>query len=287
MSVDLTFTRRARWVRRTARSLLSHLVLIALGLMFMFPLLWMLSTALKPREQIFTVPPTWVPRPMLWSNFIDVLSIFPFFLYLKNTLFYCAIAIIGTVASSCIVAYSFARIRWWGRNILFLTVLATMMVPGQVTMIPLYILFSRLGWVGSFKPLLIPAFFGNAFFIFLLRQFFLTIPQELSDAAKIDGSSEVGILLRIILPLSQPAIFTVVLFEFLGRWNDFMGPLIYLSDTERYTLSIGLQNLLGPHFAAWNLLMAGSSLTVVPILILYFFTQRTFVQGITLTGMKE
>jgi multiple sugar transport system permease protein len=184
------------------------------------------------------------------------------------------------------VAYSFSRIPWAGRNVLFLVTLATMMLPYQVTMIPLFIIFSRLGWVGTYLPLTAPRFFGDAFYIFLLRQFFLTIPQELTDAARIDGASELRIYTQIMLPLTKPALATILVFEFLARWRAFIGPLIYLSKPSMYTVSLGMQMFRMEHDTKWAWLMAASIMLTAPVIIFYFFVQRTFIQGITMTGLK-
>lgn len=211
-----------------------------------------------------------------------------FLVYLRNTLLVAVLGVIGTTLSSALVAYGFARIPWRGRDALFLVVLSTMMVPFAVTMVPLYGVFRALGWIGTLKPLWVPAFFGSAFNIFLLRQFFRTIPQDLSDAARIDGCSEFGIFWRIILPLSRPALAVVALFHFMWAWNDFMGPLIFLTKQETFTLSLGLQFYQSQHGGSeWHFLMAASTLMILPIVVLFFFTQRTFIQGISTTGMKN
>lgn len=272
--------------RKLLKKLLIHLVLIGVGISFLLPFYWLISTSLKSDTQLFQMPPAWFPAPIQWKNYPEALSYIPFLTYLKNTLFICAMTVLGTVISCSLVGYSFSRIRWRGRNILFIILLSTMMLPFQVTMIPVLIIFKTLGWVGSFKPLIFPSFLGSAFFIFLLRQFFMTIPYELSDAAKIDGCSEFGIYSRIILPLAKPALATVVLFTFIGAWNDFLGPLIYLSKESQYTLSLGLQAFISQHGAEWSLLMAASTVMIMPIVVLFFFTQKTFIQGITLTGLK-
>lgn len=210
-----------------------------------------------------------------------------FLVYLYNTLFVAVLGVIGTVFASSLAAYGFSRIRWPGRDACFLLALSTMMVPFAVTMIPLYAVFRWLGWIGTLKPLWVPAFFGGAFNIFLLRQFFLTIPQDLSDAARIDGCSEFGIFWRIILPLSKPALAVVALFHFMWAWRDFMAPLIYLTDQRTYTLSLGLQFYQSQHGGSeWHFLMAASTLMILPVIVLFFFTQRTFIQGISTTGMK-
>ncbi len=217
----------------------------------------------------------------------DKLGYSPFPQYAKNTIYICILSVIGTVAANALIAYGFARIQWKGREVLFWITLATMMVPFPVTMVPTYGLFKWLGWIGSFKPLWVPAWFGSAFNIYLLREFFRTIPTELTDAARIDGCSEFGIFMRIILPLSKPALSVVALFNFLYMWNNFLGPRIYLTDQRMFTLSLGLQSFQSQHGGTqWHHLMAASAVMVVPIIVLFFFTQRTFIQGITLTGMK-
>jgi len=211
-----------------------------------------------------------------------------FLVYLRNTLVVAVLGVIGTTLSSSLAAYGFARIPWRGRDTTFLVVLSTMMVPFAVTMVPLYGVFRALGWIGTLKPLWVPAFFGSAFNIFLLRQFFRTIPQDLSDAARIDGCSEWGIFWRVILPLSKPALAVVALFHFMWAWNDFMGPLIFLTRQDTFTLSLGLQFYQSQHGGSeWHFLMAASTLMILPIVVLFFFTQRTFIQGISTTGMKN
>jgi multiple sugar transport system permease protein len=264
----------------------SHIVLILLGLSFLFPFVWMLSTALKPEAQIFKWPPEWIPDQFIWSNFPEALTFVPFGSYVMNTLTICFWCVVGTCLSSSLVAYGFSRIQWPGRNILFMIMLSTMMLPYQVTMIPLFVLFKQIGWVGTFNPLIIPSFFGGAFFIFLLRQFFLTIPHELTEAAKIDGCSEFRIFWQVILPLARPALATVALFTFMNTWNDFLGPLIYLNDDTMYTVSLGLQQFIGQYGTRWGMLMAASTVATLPIIILFFFAQKTFIQGVSTTGIK-
>lgn len=268
------------------KPLIAHICLLILGISFLFPFVWMLSTALKPEAQIFKWPPEWIPDKFLWSNFPEALTFVPFGTYVTNTLTICLWAMVGTCISSALVAYGFARIQWPGRNFLFMIMLSTMMLPAQVTMIPIFVIFKKIGWVGSYKPLIVPAFLGAAFFIFLLRQFFLTIPQELSEAAKIDGCSEFRTFWQIILPLARPALATVALFTFMNHWNDFMGPLIYLSDEKMYTVSLGLQQFIGQYGTRWGMLMAASTVATLPIIILFFFAQKTFIQGISTTGIK-
>lgn len=223
-----------------------------------------------------------------WGNFLEVFHRIPFLAYARNTLIICALGVIGTTFVSALVAYGFARISWRGRDFIFMLTLATMMIPFAVTMVPLYAVFKKLGWIGTLQPLWVPSMFGSAFNIFLLKQFFMTIPGDLTDAARIDGCSEIGIFTRIILPLSRPALIVVALFHFLFAWNDFMGPLIYLTDKDTYTLSLGLQVFQSQHGGSeWHLLMAASAMVILPILIMFFFAQKTFIQGVALTGLKE
>jgi multiple sugar transport system permease protein len=223
-----------------------------------------------------------------WSNYAMVFKKIPFLTYAKNTLIVCILSVLGTTFASALVAYGFSRIKWPGREIFFMLTLATMMIPFAVTMVPLYGVFRKLGFIGSLQPLWVPYMFGSAFNIFLLKQFFMTIPQDLTDAARVDGCSEFGIFLRMILPLSKPALTVVALFHFMYAWNDFMGPLIYLTNQDTYTLSLGLQIFQSQHGGTeWHLLMAASAMIILPILILFFFAQKTFVEGIALSGMKE
>ena len=269
----------------------TYAALVGLGLGFAFPFVWMISTSLKFDYQIFPragnpFSLNLFPWPMRWENYPRALQTFPFLSYLYNTLYICVFSVIGTVFSCSLAAYGFSRVRWPGRNAVFILVLCTMMIPYQVTLLPVFILFRNLGWIGTFKPLVVPAFFGSAFFIFMLRQFFMTLPGELSDAARIDGCSELGILLRIIAPLAKPALATVALFTFMGAWLDFMGPLVYLNDERLYTLALGLLAFLGRHGADWSGLMAAGTVVVAPIIVIFFVTQRTFIKGIALTGMK-
>ncbi len=272
--------------RPPLRQGVTHAVLLGLGLFFFLPFYWLVSTSLKADAEVFAMPPVWIPKQLLWGNFGKAVNYVPFLLFLKNTLVICVLSVAGSVLSSSLVAYSFARIRWAGRDALFLVLLATMMLPGQVTMIPVFAVFRSLGWIDTILPLVVPHWLGTAFFIFMLRQFFLTIPLELSDAARLDGCSEWDIYRLVILPLSRPALATVGLFTFIGSWNDFSGPLLYLNDERQATLSLGLQQFVSQHGAEWSLLMAASTLMTVPIVLLFFFTQRTFIQGIAVTGLK-
>lgn len=268
------------------RTLGAHLALVGLGSFFFLPFYWLVSTSLKSDREIFAQPPVWVPSKLLWGNFLRAVEYIPFGLYLQNTLVICVLSVAGAVLSSSLVAYSFSRIRWPGRDPLFMLLLATMMLPAQVTMIPVFSIFRALGWIDTILPLVVPNWLGTAFFIFMLRQFFLTIPLELSDAARIDGCSEWDIYRKVILPLSKPALATVGLFTFINAWNDFGGPLLYLNDERKATLSLGLQQFVSQHGAEWSLLMAASTLMTVPIILIFFFAQRTFIQGIALSGLK-
>jgi len=264
------------------------IILAVAAVAFLLPLVWMISTSLKPKDQIFTYPLVWLPDPPQWLNYGKALNnpSFKFLLFLQNSLYYAISSTIGVVISCALVAYAFARLRWWGRDFWFIITLSTMMIPYPVTLIPLFLIFKEMGWVGTFKPLIIPNFLGAPFFIFLLRQFFLTIPMDLSDAARIDGANDWNIFWRVILPLTRPALITVALFTFLNTWNDFLGPLIFLNDGEKYTLAVGLAAFRGQYRTQWDLMMAASTVVTAPIVVLFFFAQRRFIQGITLTGMK-
>lgn len=347
---------RTRPLRRIAAQFFSHLVIIGVGLFFMVPFLWMISTSLKSNQDVSRVPPNWLPHtnrtvtvngedlPLYtveldggqhelalikiaegYGTFLDpanpnaesqeirmkfaepVLEVglrrqnYPdairtanrpslgvsFWTYVQNSGVIAILAIIGTLFSCSLAAYGFARIRWPGRDLAFYLVLSTLMLPFQVTMIPLYLFFTgRLGWGNTFLPLVVPTFFGNAFDIFLLRQFFRTVPEELADAARVDGASELRIFWNIMLPLSVPVLATITVFTFLWAWNDFQGPLIYLTDPRRFTMALGLKDYQQQHSVAWNQLMAASVMFTVPIVVLFFFAQRTFIQGVKLTGLK-
>jgi multiple sugar transport system permease protein len=264
----------------------TYVALIALGGLYLLPLLWMIATSLKTGPQAIGSPPTLVPSPFVWENYPKALTQINFPLALRNSLVYALPAVVGTVVSCSVVAYGFARIEWPGRDLLFLVLLATMMLPGQVTFIPLYVIYAKLGWIGTFLPLVVPTFLGNPFFIFLLRQFFRAIPEELSSAARIDGATELQILRRIILPLSVPALITVALFTFIDKWGDFFGPIVYLNNADLYPLSVAVQTFQSAHKTDWPLSMAASVVISAPLVILYFLAQRKFIEGINLTGIK-
>lgn len=277
-----------------AVTLLIHTVLIGLSLMFLFPFLWMLSTAVKPIDETMRQPPVWIPSNIQWNNFwdamkygSDTLGFIPFLVYTRNTVALCIIVVCGTVVSNAIVAYAFSRLEWKGRDTIFQLTISTMMIPYPVLMVPTFALFRQFDWIGTYRPLWVPAWFGSAFSIFLLRTFFKGIPFELSEAAKIDGASEWFIFRNIVLPLSKPALAVVALFAFMATWNDFLGPLIYLLDQKTFTLALGLQYYQSQAGGTqWNLLMAATSIAVIPILILFIFCQRFFIKGISITGLK-
>jgi multiple sugar transport system permease protein len=262
---------------------------------YLMPFVWMLSTSLKRVEQTATNPPQIIPHPVVWKNFVSVINSktahFP--LYTRNTLIIAALTVLGTTLSSAIVAYGFAKIKFKGRGFLFALMLSTMMIPFPVMMLPLFIVFRFIGdhtpiqMLGTFKPLWLPAWFGSAFSVFLLRQFFLTIPDDIGEAARIDGCSEWGIFWRIMLPLSRPALAVAALFSFMWAWNNFLGPLLFLQRPDQYTLALGLQAFQSAQGGTdWNLLMAASLLVMLPVLVLFFLAQKTFIRGIATTGLK-
>lgn len=268
--------------RYPATRWLAHAALIVVCLVLVFPLLWMLSTSLKPIEETMVVPARWVPETVQFRNYVETVQYIPFWTYTKNTLLACVLAALGTTFSSALVAFSFTRLEWPGKNALFGLTLATMMVPFPVLMVPLYMVFKELGWLGSLKPLWVPSFFGSAFNIFLLRQFFLRIPRSLPEAMTLDGASELTIFLRAYLPLSTAPLAVAAFFQFLYSWNDFLGPLLYLTDQNSFTLSLGLQfyqSQLGG--TQWHYLMAASLLTTLPLVLLFFFMQRSFLTGLS------
>jgi len=268
--------------------ILSYLVLIGLSCVFLIPFSWMLVTSLSDASQVRSLAGIdWTPSPIAWHNYKEALTVLPFHLFLKNTLIITIACIIGQTLSASLVAFGFSRMRFPGRNVLFILVLSTMMLPVQVTQIPTFVLFTYLRWIDTLKPLIVPAFFGGgAFFIFLLRQFFMTIPSELEDAAKIDGCSPLGIYWNVALPLSKPALATVAIFAFMAHWNDFMGPLIYIQSMENKTLALGLNSFKSLHGTEYQLLMAASIAVLLPVLVIFFSAQKYFVQGIVLSGIK-
>lgn len=279
---------RTNRLRGRLTSVSRHTVLIIVSVFFILPFLWMLSSSLKSNTQIFAQPIVWWPFPGHWDNFVIALTYpgFPFLQMLGNSIFYAGTVMIGTVISCSLVGYGFARFRFPGRNLLFMLTLATQMLPLIILFIPTYILFKSLGMIGSYAPLILPNFFGNAFFIFLMRQFFMGISWELSEAAKIDGASEFRIFWQIMLPLVRPALLVVAAFTLLWTWQDFFGPLVYLSDPSQYPLTLGLFAFQAQRTTEWALLMAGSVLVTLPLILVFAFAQRYFVQGISMTGIK-
>lgn len=277
---------RARWERRLWMGMI--LVILILGAIIMsMPFVWLVSSSFKPLEKIFIFPPEWIPNPFRPQNYTEALLYKPFGLYLFNTMRIVVLNMIAIVLTASFCGYGFARIRFPGRDFWFAIVLATLMIPYFVLMVPQFIMFSRMGWVDTFLPLTVPFFFGGgAFNIFLFRQFFRSLPEELADAGRIDGCTEFGIYWRIMLPLSKPALATVAIFTFLAAWNDYIGPLLYLRSDYNFTVAIGLATFRGVMKTEWNLLMAASTAMILPVILLFFFAQRYFVDGLVLSGLK-
>ncbi len=262
-------------------------LLVAGALVMLLPFLWLVSTSLKEQRQIFVYPPQWIPDPIRWQNYPEALTSLPFARYTLNTLIITSLTMIGVLLTSSLCAYGFARLRFPGRDLIFMVLLSTLMLPYAVIMIPQYIMFKYLGWIDTYLPLVVPFWFGGGIFnVFLLRQFFRTIPADLTEAARIDGASELRIYWRIMLPLAGPALAVVAIFTFINTWNDFLGPLIYLSSQTKYTMALGLASFKGLYATQWHYLMAASTVMVIPIIVLFFLAQRYFVQGIVMTGTK-
>lgn len=263
-----------------------QLMLVLGAVLFALPFVWMVSTSLKADRQIFAWPPVWVPDPFIWGNYPAVFIYAPLHQYFFNTLTIALAHVFGAVFTCSLAAYGFARVRAPGRDLIFMVMVSQMMVPYFVTLVPLYLLFARFDWVDTFYPLTVPAILGTPFYIFMLRQFFLTIPMELEEAAIIDGSGRLRIWWSIIMPLAKPALATVAIFSFMFAWNDFTGPLIFLNSREKFTLSLGLQAFMFERRTMWGPLMAASTMMILPILVVFFFAQKHFIQGIALTGIK-
>jgi len=284
--------------RRYLLTIANHAVLIGVSLMFILPVIWIVLTSLMTDQQALTSK--LIPDPVMWSNFVTVFEQVDLLRYTWNTVLYAGITTIGVVVSCVPVAYAFSRMQWKGRNVVFLLVLSTLMLPVQITTVPMFVVWARdvpdwllsafgvhVQFVGTLKPLIIPSFFGDAFSIFLLRQFFMTIPEELCDAVRVDGGGHWQILRRVIIPLSKPAIMAVALFHFIWAWNDFYGPLVYLGQSpQAQTLSLALSNFRGMHHTQWNLTMAATLIFMVPVVVIFFLAQRVFIEGVTLTGVK-
>ena len=287
------------WLRSISRrqlvgQILVYIMLLAIGFMLAVPFLWLVSSSLKTETDAFAIPPSFIPHPVQWSNYVMGLTEFPFVRSTMNTMIIVVWVMVGTVLSASLVAYGFARVRFPGRTALFIIVLSTMMIPSHVTLIPQYLLFRELKWLDSFKPLIVPHFFGGgAFYIFLLRQFFLTIPLDYDDAARIDGCGTFGVFWRIILPLSKPALGTMAIFTFMSQWNAFFEPLIYLNRFETQPLAVALTTWVqtahgttSMHYVPWVAIMAVSTMIALPPVMVFFFAQRHFIQGVVVSGMK-
>lgn len=269
-------------------NLVAYVLLSVAAFLAAFPFLWMFITSLKSPAEVFAYPPVFQPAVLQWKNYATALTLLPFHRFFGNTLQVAGAVVLGEILSASLVAWGFARFRFPGRDILFNILLATMMIPFVVRLVPLFILYRKLGWINSYLPLTIPSFFGTAFNIFLMRQFFMTLPKELMEAARMDGCSEPGIWYRIALPLARAPLGVVALLSFQNVWNDFLAPLIFLHDTQKYTIGLGLLGLIavGNQTELWHLLMAASTTMVLPLVVLFFFTQRSFVKGVTVSGLK-
>ncbi len=282
---------RPFWNKRTRRFIghtIVYIFMTGMGFIFLIPLFWMVSTSLKTFQQTWAWPPIWIPKPIVWRNYVELFEVAPFALFIRNTLILVFWDIIGSTLSDAMVGYGFARIRFKGREFMFMVLLATLMIPGEVTMIPRFLLFKYLGWYNTYLPLVVPQFFGGAFHIFLIRQYMRTIPLDLDDAARIDGANRFQIWYRIILPLCVPPLTIVVVHSFMASWNAFMGPLIYLNDSKKYPLAVALNMLRATVHGQtnWNLLMAGSLISVIPCIIIYYFAQNKLIGGIASVGLK-
>ncbi|WP_420365196.1 carbohydrate ABC transporter permease [Curtobacterium sp. L3-7] len=279
--------RKLTWPR-IAEAIAKHAVLIVLSVVFLMPLIWMVTGSFKTQADIGAFPVKWFPDTITTGNYTYGLQAFPLLQYFWNTLVICVPSMIGAALSSAMVGYGVSRIRWPWRNGIFTILIATMMVPFYVTMVPLFVAYRDVGWTGTYLPLIVPTFFGIPFFIFLMRQFFLGIPDALTDAARIDGAGELRIFVQVILPLCKPALAAVMLFQFLASWSDLLGPLLYLTKSSQYTLSLGLTFFQGAQGdTATGPLMAVSTIILIPIVVLFFFAQKTFIQGITMSGIKD
>ncbi|MEN6356770.1 MAG: carbohydrate ABC transporter permease [Armatimonadota bacterium] len=265
---------------------IAYAALILGSIVSLVPFLWMLGTSFKDPANVFLDPPQIWPKPWLWSNYSKAFSKMPFALYTFNTVRITAICMIGQMLSCSLVAFGFARMRFPGRNVLFVVLLATMMLPAQVTMIPVFKIFATLGWYDTILPLTVPSFFGSAFFIFLLRQYYMTVPHEMDEAARMDGANTWQVYFKVLLPQVKPALATVAIFSFMSHWNDFLGPLIYLSSPAKRTLALGLYAFQGQYSTDWNYLMAASAVVMLPLLILFFVGQKYFIQGVVISGVK-
>lgn len=273
-------------VRRLMGYSSAYILMTAIALVFMIPLLWMFSTSLKTRADIFAWPPSWLPDVPMWENYVAAFTSYPLARFMLNSTILVVLNTIGELVSVPLIAYGFARLRFPFKKVLFLLMLSTMMIPGQIKLIPLYSMYSRLGLIDTYVPLFLPSFFGNPFFIFLMVQYIRTIPRDLDEAARIDGAGTWTILYRIILPLCKPALAVMIVFTFLWVWNDFLQPLIYLNDFNSYPISVGLAFFQGRYSVEWNMFMAATLVSILPVLVLYFFAQKHLIGGISALGLK-
>ncbi len=271
--------RAAPWVLLTSLAGLGSLI-------FALPFIWMVSTSVKPRWEQMVLPPVWIPSTLTWANYLLPLTKSPILTWYQNTIILVVGTVIGHTLSSSLVAYGFARVSFPGRGLLFTVLLGTMMLPGQVTMIPVYYLFTKLHWIDTLRPLIVPSFFGSAFYIFLLRQFFMTIPTEMDDAAEIDGCNILDVYWRVMLPMCRPALGVVAIMQFSSAWNEFFGPLIYLNSPQRFTISLGLRTFQNQWMVQVGQVMAMTTLSLIPVLAVFYTSQRYFIQGIVITGVK-
>ena len=289
MALEFQGLSLSTWGARGVRRVALYLLLMIIGLTMILPLIWMVSTSLKEPQSVFTLVPQWMPNPILWANYLQIWQVVPLFKFFLNSMFVAFCVTVGHVLSSACAAYAFSRLKFPGRDGLFFAYIATMMIPGTVTIIPVFILMKLFGWVDTYYALIIPGIF-NAFGTFLLRQFFMTIPTDLEDAAKIDGASSFRIFWRIILPVSKPALAALTIATFMGNWQSFMWPLLVVDSVEKKTLPIGLayfQELYQFASPNWPLLMAASLVAMLPVVLLFIFNQRFFLQGIRLTGVQR
>jgi multiple sugar transport system permease protein len=272
--------------RSAVRDALTYTILILLGLIFTLPLLWMVTTSLKEQGQVFQVPPVWIPDPFRWDNYPEAVRRAPLWLWLYNTATITVLATIGTVITSSMVGFGFARLRFPGRDVLFVLLLSTMMLPPVVTLVPKFIMFRTIGWNDTFYPLIVPSFFGvSAFNIFLVRQYYLTIPLDLDEAARIDGASNWRVWWNVLVPISMPVLVAVAIFSFVQHWNEFLDPLVFLHSEQMKTLSLGLRAFINPNDASWHITMAASMWLIVPMIVIFFIGQRHFIQGAAMSGI--
>lgn len=272
--------------RRVLISIINGALALAVAMMFLAPFVIMVTTSLKADAELINND-TILPAAPQWGNYAKAVNYIPFVRFMGNTLMLCGFSVVGTLLSCTLIAYGFSRIDWPGRSFWFAVMMTTLMLPAQVTMIPVFVIFKKLGLVGTYVPLILPAFLGNALFIFLIRQFMLSIPREMNEAARIDGCSELRTCFQILTPLTKPVLILVALMVFVTTWNDFLQPLIYLNDYSQFTLALGLQQFFGQHGAEFSLLMAACTLMMVPVIIIFLFSQKYFVESIATSGLSN